>query len=305
VSAHRDQLEAAVHHARSSRLAAAAVTAALALVAPVTTSPPAPADPAGDAAANSDTAAALATLETLPIKGRAPKTGYDREQFGPAWTDDVTVPDGHNGCDTRNDILRRDLSDIEFKPNTDDCVVLSGTLNDPYTGTVIEFQRGEETSWHVQIDHVVALSDAWQKGAQQLDEPTRRNFANDPANLQATDGPTNERKQAGDAATWLPPNKSYRCTYVTRMVDVKAAYGLWVTQAEHDAIERILSSGCMAGGPDEPAEALPPEAPAEEGTPLYYPNCAAARAADAAPLYAGQPGYRPELDRDHDGVACE
>jgi hypothetical protein len=296
-----------VYNPRSSRLrlAAAALTAALALIAPVTTSPQAPADPAGDAAGNPGTAATLATLDTLPIKGRAPKTGYDREQFGPAWTDDVTVPYGHNGCDTRNDILRRDLSDIEFKPGTDDCVVLSGTLNDPYTGTVIAFQRGEGTSWEVQIDHVVALSDAWQKGAQQLDEATRRNLANDPANLQATDGPTNERKQAGDAATWLPPNKSYRCTYVTRIVDVKAAYGLWVTRPEHDAIERILSSGCTGGGPDEPAEALPPEAPAAEGTPLYYPDCASARAADAAPLYAGQPGYRPELDGDHNGVACE
>ena len=113
-----------------------------------------------------------------------------------------------------------------------------------YTGTSIAFHRGRGTSRAVQIDHVVALSDAWQKGAQQWDEATRRNFANDPANLQATDGAANEQKGDGDAATWLPPNKSYRCSYVTRIVEVKATYGLWVTQAEHDAIARILSTGC-------------------------------------------------------------
>jgi hypothetical protein len=246
---------------------------------------------------DSDTADALAALDTLPIKGRAPKTGYDRELFGPSWSDDVTVPDGHNGCDTRNDILRRDLVGIEVKPDTHQCVVLSGTLHDPYTGTTIDFQRGRDTSWEVPIDHIVALSDAWQKGAQQWDEATRRNFANDPANLQATDGPINEQKRDGDAATWLPPNKSYRCTYVTRIVEVKANYGLWVTQAEHDAIARILTTGC-AGAP------APPPA-AEEDAPVYYPNCDAARAAGAAPLRVGEPGYRPELDGDDDGLACE
>jgi hypothetical protein len=260
-----------------------------------------------------DTIAELAKLDTLPIKGRAPKTGYDRELFGPAWCDDVTVADGHNGCHTRNDILRRDLVDIEIKPGTNGCVVLSGTLNDFYTGTTIEFHRGRGTSREVQIDHIVALSDAWQKVAQQWDEATRRNFADDPANLQATDGSANEQKEDGDAATWLPPNKSYRCTYVSRIVDVKAVYGLWVTQAEHDAIARILTAGCAAPEPPEdppapadqpvPLIAAPPP-PAGEGLPAYFPDCAAARAAGAAPIYAGQPGYRPELDGDGDGVAC-
>ncbi|BBX23520.1 hypothetical protein MTER_29310 [Mycolicibacter terrae] len=279
---------------------AAALSAALALslLAPAA---PAPADPG--AVGSADGSVELARLDALPIKGRAPKTGYERALFGPAWSDDVTVPDGHNGCDTRNDILRRDLVDIEIKPGTNDCVVASGVLNDPYTGTAIAFQRGRGSSQAVQIDHVVALSDAWQKGAQQWDEPTRRNFANDPLNLQATSGPINEQKGDGDAATWLPPNKSYRCEYVSRIVEVKSGYGLWVTQAEHDAIARILTGECGAPEPP-PAEPVPFAAPVD-GPSVYFPNCAAARAAGAAPILAGQPGYRSGLDGDGDGIACE
>ena len=187
---------------------------------------------------------AMATLATLEIKGRAPKTGYDRSLFGESWTDDVAVAGGRNGCDTRNDILRRDLVDVVLKPGSNDCAVLSGILNDPYTGTTAEFVRGPR-SGEVQIDHVVALSDAWQKGAQQLDEVRRRDFANDPANLQATIGWVNQQKGDGDAATWLPPNVAYRCTFVTRIVDIKSNYGLWVTQAEYDAIAGVLA-GCPA-----------------------------------------------------------
>ncbi|MGC5246206.1 HNH endonuclease family protein [Gordonia sp. DT219] len=189
---------------------------------------------------------ARALLQLLPVKGRAPKTGYSRAQFGSPWNDDVTVEDGHNGCDTRNDILRRDLVDITFKPGTRDCVIATGTLHDPYTDKTIDFTRGAETSSTVQIDHVVALSDAWQKGAQQLTKQQRVDFANDPRNLQATDGPTNQRKRDGDAATWLPPHKAYRCTYAIRQIQVKAAYHLWVTAAERDALGRLLDD-CPAG----------------------------------------------------------
>lgn len=200
-----------------------------------------PAVPAPQAAADPGADAALAVLDSLAIKGRAPKTGYDRALFGESWTDDVTVPGGRNGCDTRNDILRRDLIDVVIKPGSNGCKVLSGILNDPYTATTVVFQRGPDTSPLVQIDHIVALSDAWQKGAQGWDEMTRRNFANDPINLQTTLGWVNQEKGDGDAATWLPPNTAYRCTFVTRIVDTKAAYGLWVTQAEHDAIARVLA----------------------------------------------------------------
>lgn len=198
--------------------------------------------------------AAVALLAALPVKGRAPKTGYTRAMFGQAWSDDVTVPGGHNGCDTRNDILGRDLHGIVFKAGTRDCVVLTGTLRDPYTNRVILFHRGAGSSNAVQIDHMVALSNAWQTGAQQLSADQRRNFANDPLNLAAVDGPTNEAKGDGDAATWLPPNKAYRCTYVTRQVQVKTKYHLWVTRPEHDAIARILNNCAhpVAAVPSEP-----------------------------------------------------
>jgi len=177
---------------------------------------------------------ALALLATLPIKGRAAKTGYDRSgDFGSAWLDV-----DRNGCDTRNDILARDLTDIV---TSETCRVQSGTLTGPYTGETIGFVRGTSTSSLVQIDHVVALSNAWQTGAQQLTQVQRESLANDPLNLLAVDGATNSSKGAGDTATWLPPRKSYRCAYVARQVSVKATYGLWVTPAEHAAMIRVLS----------------------------------------------------------------
>ena len=274
---------------------------------------------------------AVDLLATLPIKGRAPKTGYDRALFGQAWADV-----DRNGCDTRNDTLKRDLTGITYT-NSVPCKVQSGTLADPYTGTSISFLRGTATSTAVQIDHVVALSDAWQKGAQQLTTEQRTAFANDPLNLQSTDGPTNMKKGDGDAATWLPPNKGFRCEYVARQISVKATYSLWITQAEHDAMARILAdcSGQLAptneqapasapapepapaaAVPEAPAAVAPapaPEAPAPvvpapapvAPAAAYYANCTAAKAAGAAPIFAGQAGYRPALDRDSDGVACE
>jgi len=177
---------------------------------------------------------ALAELASLEVKGRAPKTGYDREeQFGRAWIDV-----DRNGCDTRNDILTRDLT----VTTRDGCRVLTGTLNDPYTNSSISFVRGERTSSAVQIDHVVPLMDAWQKGAQQLSLDDRIRLANDPLNLLAVDGPQNSRKSDSDAATWLPPSRLLWCEYVARQVSVKAHYGLWVTVAERDAMVRVLEN---------------------------------------------------------------
>ena len=179
---------------------------------------------------------AESALEGLPVKGRAPKDNYDREAFGQAWQDV-----DRNGCDTRNDILRRDLAAVAFTEGSR-CRVAAGTFHEPYTGLMMDFRRGPESSKAVQIDHVVALSDAWQKGAQQLTTQQRQSLANDPINLIAADGPANQQKSDADAATWLPKNKSIRCHYVARQVSVKAAYGLWVTQAEKDAMNRVLDS---------------------------------------------------------------
>lgn len=185
------------------------------------------------------TSPARELLVTLEVKGRAPMTGYDRALFGQAWSDDVRVPGGRNGCDTRNDVLRRDLHDTVIRPGTHGCLVESGTLLDPYSGETLEFVRGPRSA-EIQIDHVVALADAWQKGAQAWDEDTRRDFANDPANLLAVRGDLNQQKGAGDAATWLPPDTSFRCDYVSRIIGVKATYGLWVTEAEQEALSREL-----------------------------------------------------------------
>lgn len=195
---------------------------------PVITKPPTVQAPASSA---------LALLESVPVKGRAPKTGYARSEFGQSWADV-----DRNGCDTRNDILNRDLASKTYRPGTRNCIVLTGTLYDPYTGKSISFVRGQQTSQAVQIDHVVAMNDAWQKGAQQLTLAQRTAFANDPANLLAVDGPANQQKGAGDAATWLPANKVYRCTYVTKQIVVKAKYGLWVTAAEKAAMTRVLGN---------------------------------------------------------------
>ncbi|WP_349931876.1 HNH endonuclease family protein (plasmid) [Glutamicibacter mishrai] len=159
--------------------------------------------------------------------------------FGSGWGDT-----DRNGCDTRNDILARDLDVHEFKPGTHNCVVLTGTLLDPYTGKALEFLRGQGTSTAVQIDHVVALSDAWQKGAQQLSAQERIELSNDPLNLLAVDGPTNASKGDGDAATWLPPNRGFWCAYVTRQIEVKHKYKLWMTKAERTASIRVLTNDC-------------------------------------------------------------
>ena len=176
---------------------------------------------------------AVEQLNQLEVKGRAPKTGYARKQFGDGWGK-------IDGCGTREAILARDMTNEVMSDKQ--CQVLSGTLQDPYTGETIRFQRGSTTSQAVQIDHVVALSDAWQKGAQLISADQRENLANDPMNLLAVDGPANQQKSDGDAATWLPPNKAFRCQYVARQIAVKQKYHLWVTEAEKSAMSRVLGS---------------------------------------------------------------
>lgn len=176
---------------------------------------------------------ALTVLSSLEVKGRAAKTGYARSAFT-HWAD----PD-RNGCDARNDTLKRDLSEPVFKAGTRDCKVLAGQLLDPFSGKILSFTSSKST---VDIDHVVALSNAWQTGAAYFDKVKRGAIANDPLNLLAVDSRLNRQKGDADAATWLPPLKSYRCEYVARQIAVKARYQLWVTVAEKDAMGRILSS---------------------------------------------------------------
>lgn len=185
------------------------------------------------ASANTGTKA-TALLAKIAIKGRAPKTGYDRDLFSDGWGD-------IGECDTRNFILKRDLKSITWR-SSPRCTVATGILNDPYTAKKISFVRGVGTSNAVQIDHVVAVSDAWQKGAQQMSSQKRYAFYNDPLNLLAVDGPTNSRKSDSDAASWLPPNRKYWCPFVARQIAVKHKYGLWVTRAERDAMVRVLNS---------------------------------------------------------------
>jgi hypothetical protein len=251
---------------------------------------------------------ALAAVARLTVKGRAPKTGYTRAQFGQAWYDT-----DHNGCDTRNDILRRDLKSRQM---ANACKVLAGTLApDPYTGTSIRFVYGGASE--VDIDHVVALSDAWQKGAATWGPEKRLALANDPLNLLAVDASANRAKGDGDAATWLPPYKAFRCTYVARQVAVKGKYGLWVTAAERDAMTRVLatcstmvlpgpgSASAVAVPPSSSSQPAPAPVPVPPAGTVYYANCTAVRAAGAAPIHRGEPGYSTKLDRDGDGIACE
>ena len=174
----------------------------------------------------------ISTLNSLEVKGRAPKTGYSRAQF-PHWSDL-----DRNGCDARNDILKRDLTEVIFKAGTRDCKVLSGVLLDPFSNKVLTFTSVKSA---VDIDHVVALSNAWQTGAAYFDRNTRSQIANDPLNLVAVDAKLNRQKGDSDAATWLPPNKVFRCEYVSRQVSVKAKYSLWVTPPEKEAITRVLN----------------------------------------------------------------
>lgn len=197
-------------------------------------------DYSAEPTSTADSSLPLATdvLSQLEVKGRAPKTGYSREQFYTEWP---TI----DGCNLRQRIIKREFGDTAV---LDGCNVIAGEYDEPYTGQHLAFTERSTISSDIQIDHVVALSDAWQKGAQVLDPDTRYQLATDPLNLLAVDAKANSQKSDGDAATWLPSNKKFRCQYIARQISVKFKYHLWVTTAEHNAIARILDN-C----PTEPA----------------------------------------------------
>jgi len=180
-------------------------------------------------------------LAALQVRGWDRTSDFQRYQFGEAWSDGVNVEFGHNGCNTRDDILKRDLQNLVVRPFT--CFAQSGTLVDPYTGTTINFVRGPQSSNAVEIDHVVSLADAWYKGARAWDPQRRLDFANDPRNLLAVSPQANFDKAFRDAASWLPPNQSFRCDFVARQIDVKTAYGLWLSAKEKKAMADVLA-GC-------------------------------------------------------------
>ena len=166
--------------------------------------------------------------------------GYDyrRDAFGEAWTDDTTAPGGNNGCDTRNDILDRDLIDktyvaISRCPDA----VATGVLRDPYTNATVAFTRGEQTGAEVQIDHLVPLALAWDLGARHWSDEMRVRFANDPANLIAVAGEANQDKGDKQPALWMPPNQAFHCQYAMQFIAVLRGYRLPVDAASAEVLE--------------------------------------------------------------------
>ena len=185
-----------------------------------------------------DRAEARELIETVRTKGRGPKTGYDRDEFGYAWMDTADgVPLARNGCDTRNDVLQRDGRDLRFRSGSN-CVVVAMTLADPYTGKTVEWRKQEAAA--VQIDHVVPLSYSWQMGASRWAEAKRKQLANDTLNLLPVDGPANSAKGDSGPATWLPPNRSVRCAYAVRFAQVAVKYEMPVTPAD----KRMMLEQC-------------------------------------------------------------
>lgn len=188
-------------------------------------------------------------LDHVPTVATRPNpAGYERDcgrghgcVFGPAWTDDHHGTGGHNGCDTRNDILAKQLTEVVFRPGSKQCVVTSGVLRDPYTGALIHFTKADASA--VQIDHIFPLSLAWDMGANNWSKERRVDFANDQENLLAVDGPTNMSKGDSGPAEWLPINARYRCTYVKRFLELALGYQLPITRADAASV-RVTATHC-------------------------------------------------------------
>lgn len=234
--------------AQSSPRPSNTVTVTVTAPAVTTTTPARDVLPAGDA---------VVLLEQLPVAERGDPAGYDRAHFGQAWSDDVTGPSGHNGCDQRNDVLRRDLRQLAMKPGTNGCVVLSGTVVDAYTREPLTYARGKNDQG-VQVDHVVALSNAWVTGARNLHPEQRQDLAGDPLNLLAVSAKANQAKGDADASEWLPPSPEAQCPYVARQIAVKHRYGLWITPTEQLAMRAVLSS-CPNQQTPTSADVAPPD----------------------------------------------
>ena len=184
----------------------------------------------------------LAGMAQIPLRIRV--FDYRRAAFGESWTDDNPAPGGHNGCDTRNDILERDLVDKTYVSITRcPTAVATGTLHDPYTNASVAFVRGNQIGASVQIDHIVPLALAWDLGARDWPEDMRLRFANDPANLLAVGGQANQDKGDSEPALWMPPNMAFRCQYAVQFVAVLRGYGLSV-DAPSAGVLREAASTC-------------------------------------------------------------
>ena len=200
----------------------------------------------GGAATAAEIVAALRTVRQLP--DRPFPGGYDRDcgpgdgcSFGPAWSDDTAAPDGHNGCDTRDDVLHEQLVNVTVTADSRGCTVSSGTLVDPYTGRLVDFAQKH---YDIDIDHVVPLAYAWDMGASGWTQQQREQFANDTSmELLASWGPANETKEDSGPADWLPPDAAFRCDYVLRFLRVIAHYGLAITTADAKAAQ-ATARGC-------------------------------------------------------------
>ena len=209
------------------------ISLCLVLVSSIINYQPAPTPSQPQGSSDSVQPLAMAELEKLEIREHQATDSYQRSEFGSGWA-------AWQSCDTRQKILARDLKNLQY--SEDNCTVLSGVLDDPYTGKIINFTRGSGTSSAVQIDHVVALSNAWRTGAASWERSARISFANDDLELIAVDGAANNAKSSGDAAEWLPSNTAFRCQYIARQIAVKVKYLLWVTLAEYQAMRDVLSS---------------------------------------------------------------
>lgn len=280
-----------------------------------TSSTPAPSRVATPTAQHRDPSTASELVTLLLVRGRGPKTGYDRDLFG--WN---SYDFDRNGCDQRNDILSRDMTKTKIKAGSGGCRVMSGVLQDRYSATAYPLDRDQ-----VDIDHVVSLSNAWQMGAAQWSTDKRLRLANDPLNLVATTQTLNRQKGDGDAATWLPPARSARCSYVARQAAVKSHYGLSVTTAERAAMQRVLvdcprqpvpaatqrpPTASQTASPQPSARRTqpshPPAAPEPPVTDPRFDTCAAAKRAGYGPyIYGKDPEYDWYRDQDGDGVVCE
>ena len=235
---------------------------------------------------------------------------YDRDYFG--YPTDLDS----DGCDTRDEVLIAD-SQVPVTTGTSLCDVTAGQWYSPYDGVLTDNPSD------IQIDHVVALSEAWDSGANQWDQAIAIEFGNavgSDDNLQVASRASNLGKSDYDPAEWLPDNTDAICWYVTTWSQIKLDWDLAMDATEYTTVTSILAN-CTTTESAAPANVIENRIVIVVGggvsagtgddddnstiAAVYYRNCAAARAAGAAPIYFGEPGYRPALDRDRDGVACE